>query len=122
MRGSAVASWYCVSTLSTIATGQTGDYVIGYLASDGSRQATRSARIHVDSAEPPAGPATPLLVAPLAGAEVAALRPQFSVQTSEASNDPTQSVQFELYRDAGLTDKLDEITLAEQQAVGQPTI
>ncbi|NZA25154.1 hypothetical protein H0E84_02055 [Luteimonas sp. SJ-92] len=101
--------------------GQAGDYLINYLASDGTLSATRSARIRVESLEPPPGPAIPQIVAPLAGAEVASLRPQLQVMTGEAGNDPTVSVHFELYADAALTELLDQATVAENPVSGQAT-
>lgn len=105
----------------TPAVGQAGTYVINYLASDGTLSATRSAKIRVESVEPPPGPATPQLIAPLAGAEIQSLRPQLQVLTGEASNDPTASVQFELYADAGFSQKLGEGTVAKNPTAGQPT-
>lgn len=103
------------------AVGQAGEYLINYLASDGSLTGTRSAKIRVESKEPPPGPAIPVLFAPLAGAEVPALRPQLQVVTGEASNDPTRSVHFELYADAAMTEKLGEGTVPENAVAGQPT-
>ena len=105
----------------TPTVGQAGNYIINYLASDGTLSASRSAKIRVESVEPPPGPAIPQIVAPLSGAEIASLRPQFKVLTGEASNDPTVSVQFELYADAGFTEQLDEATVAENATAGQPT-
>ncbi|MDR6841141.1 hypothetical protein [Pseudoxanthomonas sacheonensis] len=101
--------------------GQAGSYLVNYLASDGTLSASRSAKIRVESLEPPPGPAIPQIVAPLPGAEIASLRPQFQVLTGEASNDPTVSVQFELYADAGFTEKLGEAVVAENTTAGQPT-
>jgi hypothetical protein len=43
------------------------------------------------------------------------------VLTGEASNDPTQSVQFELYADAGLTQLVEQDTVPEHLTAGQPT-
>ncbi|CAM0997366.1 Fibronectin type-III domain-containing protein [Rhodanobacter sp. Root179] len=102
--------------------GQAGTYIINYLASDGSLSSTRSAKIRVESVEPPPGPSIPQLVSPLAGAEIQSLKPQLQVLTGEASNDPTASVQFELYADAGLTQKLDEGTVVKNPTAGQPTV
>nr|WP_199038746.1 hypothetical protein [Dyella sp. ASV24] len=101
--------------------GQSGTYVVNYVATDGSLSASRSAKITVESAEPPPGPAIPVLVAPLAGAEVPALRPALQVQTGEASNDPTQSVQFELYADAAMTQKVEDATVPRNTTAHQPT-
>lgn len=112
--GTAVFDW-------TPAVGQTGSYVINYLASDGTLSATRSAKIQVESAEPPPGPAVPQIVAPLAGAEIQSLHPQLQVLTGEANNDPTQSVQFELYGDDSLTTKLAEATIAKNPTAGEST-
>uniref|UniRef100_UPI0034CE0416 hypothetical protein n=1 Tax=Pseudoxanthomonas sp. UTMC 1351 TaxID=2695853 RepID=UPI0034CE0416 len=112
--GTAVFDW-------TPEAGQAGSYLINYLASDGSLSGNRSAKIRVESREPPPGPAIPQIVSPLQGAEIASLRPQFQVLTGEASNDPTVSVQFELYADAGFTEKLAEAIVAENPTAEQPT-
>ncbi|ODU66883.1 MAG: hypothetical protein ABT16_00475 [Rhodanobacter sp. SCN 65-17] len=113
--GTAVFDW-------TPAVGQAGTYTINYLASDGILSSTRSASIRVESALPPPGPAIPQLVAPLGGAEVASLKPQLQVLTGQDSNDPTESVQFELYADAGRTQKIDEGTVARNTTAGEPTV
>jgi hypothetical protein len=113
--GTAVFDW-------TPGTGTDGDYVIHYLASDGSQSATRSARIRVEAVETPVDPAAPQLVAPLAGAEIQALRPQFKVLTGEASNDPTQAVQFELYDNGNWTLPIETATRPENPASGEPTV
>lgn len=113
--GTAVFDW-------TPEVGQAGSYIINYLASDGTLSASRSAKIRVESLEPPMGPAVPQIVAPLHGAEITSLRPQFQVLTGEASNDPTVSVQFELYADAGFTEKLFEATVAKNATAEQPTV
>ena len=104
------------------AMGQAGEYIVNYLANDGSLSATRSAKILVESAEPPPGPSIPQLIGPLAGAEVTSLRPELQVLTGQASNDPTQSVLFELYDDEGLTQKIGEATVVKNPTAGQPTV
>lgn len=101
--------------------GQAGEYLISYAATDGELSSTRSASIRVESAEPPPGPSVPQLVFPLVGAEVASLRPDLQVLTGQASNDPTQSVVFELYGDAGMTELLAEATLPKNAVAGEPT-
>lgn len=101
--------------------GQAGDYIVHYTATDGELSATRSAKIRVDSLTPPPAPATPTIFAPLTGSEVAALRPRLEVITSEAGNDPTQTVRFELYRDESMTDKVSDGTAGENPVPGQPT-
>jgi hypothetical protein len=53
---------------------------------------------------------------------VPGLRPQFKVLTGEASNDPTQSVQFELYTDAAMTERLEQVTVQENPVAGDPTV
>jgi hypothetical protein len=90
----------------TPGTGTAGSYLVTYLASDGALTATRSATIRVDSATPPPGPATPTIASPLGGAQVAALKPTLSVQTSTHPDDPTTQVQFEVYADAAMTQLL----------------
>lgn len=103
------------------AKGQAGDYLITYTVSDGTLSATRSARIRVESDTPPAGPAIPQVVAPLSGAHVESLRPALQVLTGEASNDPTQSVHFQLYSDVGMVELNGEATVPENTISGQPT-
>ncbi|GAA5786682.1 hypothetical protein [Chitiniphilus shinanonensis] len=83
--------------------GQAGSYLVVYTASEGALRATRSATILVETDAPPVGPAIPLLQAPLAGAQVTSLKPALSVQTGTNAQDPTASVQFELYGDEALT-------------------
>lgn len=102
--------------------GQAGDYVINYLASDGSLSSMRSAKIRVETKEPPPGPSIPELVAPLAGAEAASLRPELQVLTGQASNDPTQSVQFELYADAGMIELVGGASVPESTTAADPTV
>jgi hypothetical protein len=106
----------------TPAEGQAGEYIINYLARDGNLTATRSAKIRVESTTPPPGPSTPTVIAPLTGTEVTTLRPQLQVLTSAASNDPTQSVVFELYADPGMTVPLGTSqTVAKNTTPGAPT-
>uniref|UniRef100_UPI0034CED424 hypothetical protein n=1 Tax=Pseudoxanthomonas sp. UTMC 1351 TaxID=2695853 RepID=UPI0034CED424 len=112
--GTAVFDW-------TPEAGQAGSYLINYLASDGSLSGNRSAKIRVESREPPPGPAIPQIVSPLAGAQVASQRPALQVRTGEASNDPTVSAQFQLYADAGMSELLGEATVPENPTAGQPT-
>jgi hypothetical protein len=112
--GTAVFDW-------TPGTGTAGDYVIHYVASDGSQQATRSAKIRVESVVAPQDPATPQLKGPLSGSESPSLRPLFRVLTSEASNDPTQSVEFQLYKDSSLSELVDQKTVPENPVAGQDT-
>jgi len=71
------------------------------VASNGTLSGTRSAKIRVDSKTAPEGPATPRIVAPLAGAEVQSQRPWLQVQTGEDSADPTTSVTFRDLRRRG---------------------
>lgn len=87
----------------TPAKGTAGNYLISYVASDGSLSATRSASIKVESDTPPPGPGTPSIVAPLSGGVVTTLTPTLSVQTSGNAQDPTTRVQFELFSDEAMT-------------------
>jgi hypothetical protein len=87
----------------TPAEGTAGDYLIAYTASDGVLSATRSANIKVEIYTPPPQPGTPIIVAPLPDAQVAALKPALSVQTSTDPRDPTTQVQFEVYADEAET-------------------
>lgn len=99
----------------TPAKGQAGSYFIAYLASDGTLSATRSATITVLSDEPPPGPAVPQLVSPLNASEITSLRPTLVVQTGQAENDPTQSVQFELYADVAMQTLLQSAVVSKGQ-------
>ena len=83
--------------------GTAGSYLITYTVSDGLLSGTRSATIHVDPKDPPPGPATPLIQSPASGGQVTTLKPTLSVQASSAAQDPTQAIQFELYRDEAMT-------------------
>lgn len=105
----------------TPGTGQAGDYTITYQATDGSLTGARSARIRVESEAPPAGPATPRVVSPLSGAEVASLRPVLRVQTGEHSRDPTVDVEFQLYADAGMSELVEEGVVVRNPAPGEAT-
>src|SRR5690606_23490519 len=92
-----------------------------YQATDGSLTGARSARIRVESEAPPAGPATPRVVSPLSGAEVASLRPVLRVQTGEHSRDPTVDVEFQLYADAGMSELVEEGVVVRNPAPGEAT-
>lgn len=81
------------------AKGTAGNYPIVFTVSDGARSASRTAAIKVKAAALPAGPATPVVVAPLSGAIVRTLKPALSVQTALDAQDKTSKVQFELYAD-----------------------
>lgn len=83
--------------------GAAGLYQIVYTASDGALSASRMATIRVESDTPPTGPAMPVITAPLAGAQVTALRPTLGVQASTNLMDPTTQLQFELYADEAMT-------------------
>ncbi|UXY15225.1 Ig domain-containing protein [Chitiniphilus purpureus] len=103
----------------TPTVGQAGNYRVVYTASDGRLSATRSAVITVEADEPPPGPATPQLVAPLAGAQVGSLKPTLSVQTGSHERDPTTRVEFEVYADAAMTQQV--ATGAAAKAAEGPT-
>ena len=91
--------------------GTAGSYLVNYTVSDGSLSSARAATITVDPKDPPPGPGTPLVNAPASGGQVTTLKPTLSVLVSTAAQDPTQSVQFELYRDAALTQLVDSALL-----------
>ena len=112
--GTAVFDW-------TPEQGQAGSYAINYVASDGTLSGTRSAKIRVDSKTAPEGPATPRIVAPLAGAEVQSQRPWLQVQTGEDSADPTTSVTFEIYADEAMHELVAQGAVARNATVGAPT-
>lgn len=95
------------------AKGSAGSYLITYTATDGTLSTTRSATIKVNSTTPPPGPTTPVVHAPAAGGQVASLRPTLAVLTSTHAQDPTRQVQFELYRDAAMTQQVDTGTVAK---------
>jgi len=100
--------------------GSAGNYLIVYTATDGELSSTRSATIRVDSIEPPPGPATPTVVAPLSGATVTTLRPLIVVQTGTAVGDPTAKVQFELYTDEAMTQLAANATVDRAGSVANP--
>lgn len=91
--------------------GSAGSYLVTYTVTDGLLSGTRSATIVVDPKDPPPGPGTPQVQSPLSGAHVTALKPTLSVMAGAALQDPTQSVQFELYRDEALTQRVDSATV-----------
>ena len=66
------------------------------------------------------GAGTPPLVARLPGAQVTALKPTLSVQTSTNPLDPTTHVQFELYSDEAMTTLVGSTTVG-RAAIGSPT-
>ncbi|WP_255989560.1 hypothetical protein [Chitinolyticbacter albus] len=90
----------------TPAKGQAGSYLVVYTATDGKLSATRSALITVEADDPPPGPGTPQLLAPLAGAHVTQLKPALSVQPGRHERDPTTRVEFEVYADAAMTQQV----------------
>jgi hypothetical protein len=104
----------------TPAKGQAGNYLITYTATDGTLTSTRSANIKVDSITPPAGPAVPLLVAPLADAHVPSFKPTLIVQTGTESLDPTTQVQFEVYADSAMTQLIDSGVVNKGVTSGDP--
>ncbi len=104
--GRAVFDW-------TPSVGQAGSYPITYSVSDGTLSANQVAVITVTAATAPAGPATPTIDSPLAGAEITSLRPALTVVTGTDPKDPTVAVQFELYADAAMTQQLQTATMAK---------
>jgi hypothetical protein len=103
----------------TPAIGSAGLYPITYSASDGTLSATLVAAIKVEADTPPPGPATPAIDSPAPDAQVASLTPALSVQTSGNAQDPTTSVEFELYGDAALTQQVAKST--QDKAASGPT-
>jgi hypothetical protein len=89
------------------AKGTAGTYLIVYSATDGSLTASQSATITVKSSAPPPGPGTPLIVSPASGAHVASLRPTLTIQTATATNDPTTQVQWEIFADEAMAQRID---------------
>ncbi len=87
--------------------GTAGSYLVNYTVSDGSLSSARAATITVDPKDPPPGPGTPQVNAPASGGQVSTLKPTLSVLASGAAQDPTQAIQFELYRDAAMTQLVD---------------
>ncbi|MCR6478753.1 hypothetical protein NU688_21525, partial [Variovorax sp. ZS18.2.2] len=90
----------------TPGTGSVGNYLINYTATDGTLSASRAASIRVESDEPPPGPGTPTIDSPLSGASVTGLRPLLKVMTSADARDPTTKLQFEVYADEAMTQKI----------------
>lgn len=105
--------------------GSAGTYVIVYTASDGLLSATRSASIQVNAESTPApGPGVPAIVAPLAGTQVASLKPTLSVMPSTQERDSTTQVQFEVFADEAETQRVATTTVTKAAAIGgvaQPT-
>lgn len=87
----------------TPARGQAGRYPITYTASDGAQAGSRVATITVEAQSGGGGPGTPAVVQPVSGAEVPSLRPTLSVLPGGGGSDTATAFQFELYRDAALT-------------------
>jgi hypothetical protein len=83
--------------------GTAGSYLITYTVSDGLLSSARSATIRVDPKDPPPGPGTPQIVSPASGGQVTTLKPTLSVQAASVAQDPTQGIQFEVYRDEAMT-------------------
>jgi hypothetical protein len=96
--------------------GSAGTYLITYTASDGTRAGTRSASIKVESITPPPGPGTPTVEAPVSGGQVTSLKPTLSVRTSANADDPSTQVQFELYKDATMTQLVESALVAKAAA------
>lgn len=86
--------------------GSAGTYLITYTVRDGGLSATRSATIVVEPKDPPPGPGTPQVQLPVSGAQVTTLRPTLAVMASTAEQDPTRNIQFELYEDEALTQRV----------------
>ena len=87
--------------------GSAGTYLITYTVTDGALSASRSASIVVEPKDPPPGPGTPQIQSPASGAHVNTLRPTLAVMASTSDRDPTRDIQFELYRDEALTQRVD---------------
>lgn len=100
----------------TPAKGTAGNYSIVYTATDGSLSSSRSSNIKVEVNAPPPGPGTPILNAPVSGAQVTTLRPSMSVLTSIADKDPTTKVQFEVYLDEAMAQLADSATVLKTAA------
>ena len=90
----------------TPGAGTAGNYLVVYTADDGALNASRSASIKVESGAPPSGPDTPMIDSPLSGAQVTTLRPTLQVMTSANAQDPTAKVQFEVYADEAMTQRV----------------
>jgi hypothetical protein len=103
----------------TPATGSAGQYPITYTASDGTLSTTAIAGIKVDVDALPPGPATPAIDAPAPDAQVASLTPTLSVTPSSNAQDPTSSIEFELYSDAALS--LQVAKTVKDKAASGPT-
>lgn len=97
--------------------GTAGSYLIVYTANDGTLSANVNSTIKVESAAPPPGPGTPTIDAPSSGAQVAALKPTLSVNTSTDAQDPTTQVQFEVYADEAMTQLVASATVNEAPAL-----
>lgn len=95
----------------TPSKGSAGSYLISYLANDGVLTTSRSATIRVQAAVVLPGPGIPTIDSPLPGAQVNTLKPTLSVLTSGSAQDPTKSVQFEVYSDEAKSQLLMTLTV-----------
>lgn len=96
----------------TPAQGTAGAYDVRYVASDGLLSAALSARIQVEPLQPPPGPATPAIAAPLPGAQVAALAPALSVSWPQGWPVAGTQLQFEVYADEAMATQVAQALVA----------
>ncbi|WP_338847489.1 hypothetical protein V8J88_02125 [Massilia sp. W12] len=87
-------------------TGSHGNYQIHYSATDGALSSVRSAGILVENETPPTGPIMPVLDSPALDAHVPTQTPALAVHTSDNSQDPASQVDFELYADEALSQRI----------------
>lgn len=80
-----------------------GNYLVVYTAGDGDLSSTKSATITINIAVP----AAPEVQSPITGVHVATTRPDLIVRNSTATFDRTAKIQFEIYRDAAMSDLAD---------------
>lgn len=97
----------------TPATGQAGNYLIVYTASHNGLSSTRSARITVESNDPPPGPGVPGLESPQLDEQVAVLKPALIVRNSTQLRDPTTQIVFELYSDEAMQQQVATASIAK---------
>ena len=95
----------------TPSKGSAGSYLVSYFANDGVLTTSRSATIRVQAVAVLPGPGTPTIESPLPGAQVSTLKPVLSVMASSAAQDPTKSIQFEVYSDEAKSQLLTTLTV-----------
>ncbi|MEK7415108.1 MAG: PKD domain-containing protein, partial [Planctomycetota bacterium] len=102
----------------TPATGQAGRYPITFTASDGTLTASATTVITVTTPTPPAGPDTPVISQPGVATTVKILEPDLAVAASANPLDTAVNYEFEIYSDAGFTNRIAQNPNVPKTATG----